>query len=68
MTAPGVETVSGPVVVRVAGVKQVVELRSNGTAKVVFRDLRPGERTLTVRYTGSATVSQAAYSRDLTIR
>ncbi|GAB6985461.1 CHAP domain-containing protein [Nocardioides pyridinolyticus] len=68
VTAPGVERVTGPVVVRIAGVKQVVELRSNGTAKVVFRDLKPGERTLAVRYAGSATVSQASYSRDLTIR
>lgn len=68
VTAPGVETVSGPVVVRIAGVKQVVELRGNGTAKAVFRDLKPGERRLTVRYTGSATVSQASYSRDLTVR
>ena len=68
VTAPGVETVAGPVVVRIAGVKQVVELRSNGTAKAVFRGLKPGQRKLTVRYTGSAAVSQASYSRDLTVR
>ena len=68
VTAPGVETVTGPGVVRLGGVKQVVELRRNGTAKAVFRDLRPGQRTLTVRYTGSAAVSQASYSRDLTVR
>ena len=68
VTAPGLEAVTGPVVVRIAGVRQEVELRSNGTARVVFRDLKPGERTLTVRYTGSATTSEASYSRPLTIR
>ena len=62
VTAPGVDAVSGTVVARIAGVRQEVELRANGTARVVFRDLKPGERTLTVLYAGSDAVSQASYS------
>lgn len=68
VTAPGVETVAGTLVVRIAGTRQEVELRGNGTARIVLRDLKPGERTLTVRFTGSDSVSQASYTRPITVR
>ncbi|GAB2454638.1 hypothetical protein GCM10027062_38860 [Nocardioides hungaricus] len=68
VTAPGVETVSGPVVVRIAGVKQQVELRRDGTATVVFRGLKPGERNLMVRYAGSESVARAAATRPIRVR
>jgi surface antigen len=68
VTAPGVEAVTGTVLVRIAGVRQEVELRSNGTARIVLRDLKPGERTLTVTYAGSDSVSRATYTRPVTVR
>lgn len=68
VTAPGVETVSGPVLVRIAGVKQQVELRADGTARVTLSGMRPGDRTLTVRYAGSDTVTGATYTRDIRVR
>jgi surface antigen len=68
VTAPGVETVSGPVVVRIAGITQEVELRANGTTRVVLTGMKPGERTLRVRYAGSDTVSGASYSRPIRVR
>lgn len=68
VTAPGVEAVTGPVVVRLAGVKQQVELRPDGTARVTLSGMRPGDRTLTVRYAGSDTVTGATYTRDVRVR
>jgi hypothetical protein len=68
VTAAGVEAVTGPIVVRIAGVVQEVELRADGTARITFTDLRPGERTLRVRYAGSDSVGAASYSRQVRVR
>lgn len=68
VTAPGVETVTGPVVVRIGVVRQQVDLRANGTARVVLTGMKPGERTLRVRYTGSDTVTGASWSRQIRVR
>lgn len=68
VTAPGVEAVTGSLVVRIAGVTQEVTLRSDGTARVTLTGMKPGERTLTVRYAGSDTVSRAVFTRPITVR
>ena len=68
VTAPGVETVSGPVTVRIADVAKEVVLRPNGTAGVTLRGMEPGVRTLTVRYAGSHTVRRAVLTRDVRVQ
>ncbi|HEY0949371.1 CHAP domain-containing protein [Nocardioides sp.] len=64
VTAPGVSEVTGPVVVRVAGVSRELTLR-HGTARVSLRDLAPGWHTMTVRYAGSDAVSRAVATRKV---
>lgn len=66
LLAPGVDVVTGPVVVRVAGVARAVDLR-NGTARVVLTGLPPGTRTMTVRYGGSPTVNRLVVTRDVRV-
>ena len=66
LVAPGVDVVTGPVVVRVAGVARTATLR-NGAATVVLTDLPPGPRTLTVRYGGSDTVHRLVVTRDVRV-
>lgn len=65
--APGLETVTGPVVVRVAGVARELTLR-NGKAHVVLTDLPTGKRPMVVRYGGSDTVTRTKLSRQIRIR
>lgn len=67
VTAPGVSEVTGPVVVRLAGVSHKVTLR-DGSAKVTFKDLPKGKRTVTVRYAGSETVNRLVTKRTVRIR
>jgi hypothetical protein len=64
--ADGVDFVTGPVVVRLAGVAREVTLR-NGTATVVLKDLPPGKRTMTVRYAGSDTVNRLVVTRQVRV-
>jgi hypothetical protein len=64
--APDVEVVTGSVVVRIAGVAQTATLR-NGVARVVLTDLKPGPRTMTVRYAGSDTVNRLVVTRDVRV-
>lgn len=64
--APGLDVVSGPVVVRMAGVAQAVDLK-NGTAKVTLTGLPAGKRTLTVRYGGSDATNRAVVTRTVRI-
>ena len=66
LTAPGVTEVTGPVVVRFAGVAHEVTLR-HGTAKLRLTDLPSGKRTMTVRYAGSDTVNQVVSTRTIRI-
>jgi hypothetical protein len=66
VTAPGVTEVTGPLVVRFAGVPHEVALR-NGVARVVFDDVPPGKRTLTLRYGGSQTVNRLIATRTVRI-
>jgi surface antigen len=66
VTAPGVDVVSGPVVVRMAGIAQAVTLR-NGTATLTLKDLPQGERTMTIRYGGSDTVRRLVATRTVRI-
>ncbi len=66
VTAPGVAEVSGPVVVRLAGVTREVTLR-HGAARVTFKGLEPGWHTLTVRYAGSDAVSRAVTTRKVRV-
>ncbi len=67
VTAPGVSEVTGPVVVRLAGISQEVTLR-HGTARVTFTGLPKGKRTMTVRYAGSETVNRLVTKRTVWIR
>lgn len=67
VTAPGVSEVTGPVVVRLAGISQEVMLR-HGTARITFTGLPKGKRTMTVRYAGSETVNRVATERPVWIR
>lgn len=67
LTATGVEQVTGPVVVRLAGVSREVALR-NGTATLRITDLPSGKRTMTVRYAGSDTVNRLVTTRTVRIR
>lgn len=67
-TAPGVEAVTGAVTIRIAGVRQEVELRPDGTARATLTGMKPGERTLTVRYGGSDAVTGATYTRAIRVR
>jgi hypothetical protein len=66
ITAPGVTEVTGPVVVRLAGVAREVTLR-HGSATVRLTDLPPGKHTLTVRYAGSDTVNRLTATRTVRI-
>ena len=66
VTAPGLDVVGGPVVVRIAGVAQTATLR-NGVAKVVLKDLPPGKRTMTIRYGGSDTVNRLVITRQVKV-
>ena len=66
LTAPGLDEVTGPVVVRIAGVVQQVDLR-NGVAKVTLVGLPQGKRTLTVRFAGNEQVNQASAARVVRI-
>ena len=65
--APGVSEVTGQVLVRVAGVTKEVDLRG-GTAAVTLKGLRSGERTMTIRYGGSDTVTRVVEKRTVRIR
>ncbi|HEY0903215.1 MAG TPA: CHAP domain-containing protein [Marmoricola sp.] len=67
LTATGVEEVTGPVVVRLAGVAHEVTLRG-GTATLRIKDLTPGKRTMTVRYAGSDTVNRLVVTRTVRTR
>ena len=66
VTAPGLDVVEGPVVVRLAGVAQAATLR-HGVAKVVLTDLPPGVRTMTIRYGGSDTVNRLVVTRQVKV-
>ncbi len=66
VTAPGVSEVTGPVVVRLAGVSREVTLR-HGSARVTFKDLPKGKRTMTVRYAGSETVNRLVTTRTVRV-
>ncbi|GAA1141950.1 CHAP domain-containing protein [Nocardioides aquiterrae] len=66
VTAPGLDVVDGPVVVRLAGVAQAATLR-NGVATVVLKDLPPGTRTMTIRYGGSDTVNRLVVTRQVKV-
>ena len=66
VTAPGLDVVDGPVVVRLAGVAQTATLR-HGVAKVVLTDLPPGKRTMTIRYGGSDTVNRLVVTRQVRV-
>lgn len=66
VTAPGLDVVEGPVVVRLAGVVQAATLR-NGVAKVVLEDLPPGTRTMTIRYGGSDAVNRLVVTRTVKV-
>lgn len=66
VTAPGLDEVTGPVVVRLAGVAKTVELRG-GTATVRLTGLPEGKRPLTVRYAGSDAVNRAVATRNVRI-
>jgi surface antigen len=66
LTAAGLDEVTGPVVVRMAGIAKAVDLRS-GTAKVTLKKLPVGKRKLTVRYGGSAAVNRAVVTRQVRI-
>ena len=66
VTAPGVDVVSGPVVVRMAGIAKAVTLR-NGTATVTLKGLPQGKRTMTIRYGGSDTVLRLVATRTVRI-
>jgi surface antigen len=66
VTAPGVEMVTGPVVVRMAGVAKMVTLR-NGTATLTLKGLPQGKRTMTIRYGGSDTVLRLVATRTVRI-
>jgi surface antigen len=66
VTAPGVSEVTGPVVVRLAGVSRQVTLR-HGTVTVTLKDLPRGTRTMTVRYAGSDVVNRAVTTRTVRI-
>jgi surface antigen len=67
LTATGVEEVTGPVVVRIAGAAHEVTLRG-GTATLRITDLTPGKRTMTVRYAGSDTVNRLVVTRTVRTR
>ncbi len=67
LTATGVDQVTGPVVVRFAGVAHQVTLRG-GTATLRIKDLAPGKRTMTVRYAGSDTVNRLVVTRTVRVR
>ncbi|HYF71880.1 MAG TPA: hypothetical protein VD864_03610, partial [Nocardioides sp.] len=66
LTAPGVSEVTGPVVVRFAGVAHELTLR-HGTAKLRITELPSGTRTMTVRYAGSDTVNHVVSTRTIRI-
>jgi surface antigen len=66
VTAPGLDVVDGPVVVRLAGVAQATTLR-NGVARVVLKDLPPGTRTMTIRYGGSDEVNRLVVTRQVRV-
>ena len=66
VTAPGLDVVEGPVVVRLAGVAGTATLR-NGVATVVLKDLPPGKRTMTIRYGGSDTVNRLIVTRQVRV-
>ncbi|MGB0098666.1 MAG: CHAP domain-containing protein [Nocardioides sp.] len=68
VTAPGVETVSGPVAIRIAGQVEKLDLRADGTARATLKGMRPGERTLTVRYGGSRSVNKLVAVRTVRVR
>jgi len=66
VAAPGVDVVTGPVVVRLAGVARSAELRG-GVARLVLSDLPSGTRTMTVRYGGSPTVNRLIMTREVRV-
>ncbi|MDI6908323.1 CHAP domain-containing protein [Nocardioides sp.] len=66
VTAPGVSEVTGPVVVRLAGISQEVTLR-HGSARVTFKGLPAGKRTMTVRYAGSELVKRLVTTRTVRV-
>ena len=66
VSAPGVTEVTGPVVVRLAGVTRELTLR-HGTAKVTLKDVPPGWHTMMVRYAGTDTVNRAVTTRNVRV-
>jgi surface antigen len=66
LTVPGLDEVTGRLVLRMAGVAKEVDLR-NGTATVTLTGLPEGKRPLTVRYGGSDAVNRAVVTRDVRI-
>lgn len=66
VTAPGVDAVTGALVVRMAGVAKAATLH-NGVATVTLKGLPKGKRTLTIRYAGSDTVTRLVATRAVRI-
>lgn len=58
VTAPGVDAPAGRATIKVGGVEETGQVR-DGVLRVVVRGLRPGERTIRVRYTGAGVVLPA---------